>query len=321
MKFSIVIAAYNVASYIDEAIESCVNQKGIAKDEYEIIIIDDGSKDNTGEIIDQYKDEVNVRIVHQQNSGLSKTRNFGLEISKGEFLLYLDGDDWLLPNTLYSLEEKSTAVDLIVFPMTYWFSLNDERVNSFCLKENTIYTSEAFLRETIGYQKLNIIPAPCKCYRKSVLLDNNQRFIENILHEDNPYFADTMKNFQRITYIDKGFYVYRQQRVGSITSTHTIHNFKGVIEGNKHILKAWGYKNKYINYMISSTNIFQIILEYNKPSDVNVVISHYRAFNEKWIAIRQLLNFPFIPKAIIRHILFILDPWILLKFIKCYYGK
>ena len=321
MKFSIVIAAYNVASYIDEAIESCVNQKGIAKDEYEIIIIDDGSKDNTGEIIDQYKDEVNVRIVHQQNSGLSKTRNFGLEISKGEFLLYLDGDDWLLPNTLSSLEEKSTAVDLIVFPMTYWFSLNDERVNSFGLKENTIYTSEAFLRETIGYQKLNIIPAPCKCYRKSVLLDNNQRFIENILHEDNPYFADTMKNFQRIIYIDKGFYVYRQQRVGSITSTHTIHNFKGAIEGNKHILKAWGCKNKYINYMISSINIFQVILEYNKPSDVNVVMSHYRAFNEKWIAIRQLFNFPFMPKAIIRHILFILDPWILLKFMKCYYGK
>lgn len=321
MMFSVIIAAYNVASYIRKSIDSCINQIGICKDEYEIIVIDDGSKDDTDVIIDEYKNESNVHIVHQQNRGLSKTRNCGVEMAEGEFLLYLDGDDWLLPNTLSSLKKKVAEVDLIVYPMTYWYLGGGEKVDSYGLKENNIYTSVEFLRETIGCQKLNIIPAPCKCYRKSVLLENKQRFIEGILHEDNPYFADTVKNFQRIAYIDEGFYVYRQQREGSITNSHSIRNFKGVVDGNKHILEIWGCTNKYINYMVSCTNVFQVILKYNQQEDVNVAISHYRGVKEKWTAIKQLFNFPFFPKAIIRHLLLLIDPRLLLKFVTLYYKK
>lgn len=315
MIFSIIIAAYNVAPYIKKTIDSCLNQVGICKNEYEIIVIDDGAKDDTGIIIDKYQEESNVRIVHQQNSGLSETRNKGVEIANGEFILYLDGDDWLLSDALSSLKGKINEADLIVFPMTYWYPNGDMRVKSYGLKEDFIYTSMEFLKETIGHQKLNIIPAPCKCYRRSILLEYKQKFIPGILHEDNPYFADTVKNFHKIVYIDKGLYIYRQQREGSITNFQSIRNFNGVVEGNKHILNIWGCTNKYINYMVSCTNVFQVILKYNHFEDVNVVISHYRSIAEKWIAIKQLLNYPYIPKAIIRHLLFLIDPWLLLKFI------
>lgn len=315
MTFSIIIAAYNVAPYISKAIESCINQQDIDNKDFEIIIIDDGSTDDTGKLIDEYISIPNIRIVHKQNSGLSNTRNYGVELSKGDFIFFLDGDDWLLPDALCTVKSKTNQVDLIVFPMIYSYSNKNELVKSYGLKENFIYTSDLFLKETLGNQKLNIIPAPCKCYRKSILLKNRQLFIENILHEDNPYFADTMKNFDKIAYINKGIYAYRQQRKDSITNSHTLRNFNGVIAGNKYILSTWKCSNKYINYMVSSTNVFQIIMKYDNPKDQAIAISYYRGVKEKWTAIKQLFNFPFIPKAILRHILLIIDPKLLLKVI------
>lgn len=321
MTFSIIIAAYNVAPYINRAIESCVRQSNIEQTEYEVIVIDDGSKDDTGIIIDQYKSHPNIRIVHQPNGGLSKTRNIGVEMARGEFILYLDGDDWFVPETLSLLKRKITNVDLIVFPMIYWYSQNEYVVRSYGLHTGIVYTSSQFLKKTLGCQQLNIIPAPNKCYRRTVLIENRQRFLEDILHEDNPYFADTVKNFHRITYIDVGLYIYRQLREGSITRTHTIRNYQGIVLGNKYILGKWGCSNKYINYMVSCTNVFQVILKYEHHEDINEVIKHYRQIDEKWTAIKQLFKFPFIPKAIVRHFLLLVDPWILMNFCKLYYKK
>ena len=78
MKFSIIIAAYNISDYIGQAISSCINQVGVEKEEYEIIVINDGSTDSTLEIINRYSDQENISIVSQANSGLSATRNRGI---------------------------------------------------------------------------------------------------------------------------------------------------------------------------------------------------------------------------------------------------
>ena len=317
MLFSIIIAAYNVESFIRQAIDSCLNQTGIDKDEYELIVIDDGAKDNTPSIIDEYKGLPNVNIVHKENGGLSNTRNRGVELAKGDFVLFLDGDDWLKPEALSLLKTKTTIADLIVFPMTYWYPQKGEVVKSFGLREGVVFGKKVFLKETLGRQKLNIIPAPCKCYRRSILTEHNQHFVEGILHEDNPFFAETAKNFDKITYIESGIYVYRQQREGSITNSHTLRNFRGVVEGNKHILDVWGFSNRYINYMVSSASVFQVILEYNNPADADVVMRHYRGAKEKWIALKQIVRFPLIPNAMVRNILLIIDPMLLLKVIKC----
>lgn len=321
MTFSIIIAAYNVASYISRTIESCISQINIDKREYEVIVIDDGSKDDTGAIIDQYNSLSNLRIVHQPNGGLSRTRNVGIEMARGEFVLFLDGDDWFIPETLSLLKQKITNVDLVIFPMVYWYSRDENVVRHYGLHAGVIYTPSQFLKNTLGCQQLNIIPAPNKCYKRSILIENRQLFLEGILHEDNPYFADTVKNFKRITYIDIGLYVYRQLREGSITRTHTLRNFKGIVLGNEYILKKWGCANKYINYMVSCSNVFQVILKYDCREDVNEVMKHYRQFDVKWTAFKQLFKYPFIPKAIVRHILLLMDPWLLRMFCKLYYKK
>ena len=319
MVFSIIIAAYNVADYIEQAISSCLSQIDFKMDDYEIIVIDDGSTDMTGKIIDNYTNYDNVRVVHQKNRGLSGTRNRGMTLAKGDFVLFLDGDDWLASNALCVLQGKTQNCDLIIFPMLYWFSESKKIPKSFGLDMNAKYSAETILRDTIGKQKLNIIPTPCKCYRRSVLQEKRQFFVEGILHEDNPFFSDTMNNFNNIGYTDECIYIYRQQRDGSITSSQTIRNFKGVIAGNKHIINTWGYRNKYVNYMVSSFNVFQNILDYDKKTSADEVFTYYRSLYMKKQLFFQMLNFPFIPKAIIRHILLMIDPMLLKKVVNILY--
>ena len=101
IRISIVIPAYNVEGYIKKTIDSCLNQ---TFDDYEIIVVDDGSKDNTGAIIDKYATENrNFRAIHQENGGVMSARLKGVEHSQGEWITFLDGDDRLPKDSLKTL--------------------------------------------------------------------------------------------------------------------------------------------------------------------------------------------------------------------------
>ena len=96
--FSIIVTAYNVSAYLDECLNSVTRQ---TVEQYELIIIDDGSTDRSGEIIDLYGiKHNNVRVIHQKNQGLSVARNVGLKSAKGDYVLFLDGDDYIHSETL-----------------------------------------------------------------------------------------------------------------------------------------------------------------------------------------------------------------------------
>lgn len=101
-RVSVVIPTYNCALYIGEAIESVLSQRYLGQPEgdwpYEIIVVDDGSKDNTSEVLEGYGDR--IRSVYQQNQGVSMARNRGIELAKGEFVAFLDADDYFLPGKL-----------------------------------------------------------------------------------------------------------------------------------------------------------------------------------------------------------------------------
>ncbi len=100
-KISVLVAAYNVEQYISKCLDSILG--GTFKD-IEIIVVDDGSTDDTGNICDQYaKDNINLRVIHQKNQGLSAVRNVGIEAAKGEYLTFIDGDDYVATNFLEHL--------------------------------------------------------------------------------------------------------------------------------------------------------------------------------------------------------------------------
>ena len=93
---SVIVAVYNVEKYLDKCVESIVNQ---TYHELEIILVDDGSKDNSGKICDEWAEkDSRIHVIHKQNGGLSDARNYGLKASNGEWICFVDGDDYISLN-------------------------------------------------------------------------------------------------------------------------------------------------------------------------------------------------------------------------------
>lgn len=115
MKISIIITAYNVARWINDCICSCINQDLVLGEEYEIIVVNDGSTDNIIELLDSYKNE--IVLINQVNSGVSVARNNGLQIAHGEYVWFVDGDDYIEGNVLGGLYKyvKEKDLDFLVF--------------------------------------------------------------------------------------------------------------------------------------------------------------------------------------------------------------
>src|SRR5690554_5853314 len=104
-QLSIIIPIYNIEDYLPTCINSILNQEF---DDYELLLINDGSTDNSGKICDQYALKDNkIRVYHQKNAGVSAARNLGLEKATGEWICFVDGDDELYPNSLFAIMEKA----------------------------------------------------------------------------------------------------------------------------------------------------------------------------------------------------------------------
>ena len=122
-KISIISPVYNVEDYLKDCVESILNQtyKNI-----ELILIDDGSTDNSGKICDEYASKDNrVKIVHKKNGGLSSARNAGLDIATGDYIFFVDSDDFLYKNSVIEKIIKATnggTKDLILLPYIKWYS-------------------------------------------------------------------------------------------------------------------------------------------------------------------------------------------------------
>ena len=119
MKFSIIVPVYKVEKYIRSCIESILNQK---YSDFELLLINDGSPDNSGEICDEYaRSDERVKVFHQKNRGVSSARNVGLENSSGEYILFVDADDILYPDALFilkkTIETANEDIDLVQFSM------------------------------------------------------------------------------------------------------------------------------------------------------------------------------------------------------------
>lgn len=309
MKFSIIIAAYNLGEMICDAIESCINQIGIARNEYEIITINDGSKDNTLEHINKYKNIENHTIIDKPNGGLSHTRNYGMKIAKGEYILFLDGDDWLTTDALATLLPHIGKQDVIAFPMMYYYSKNNQTQR--LQLESRIYSCKEFLKNTIGKKKFNIIPAPKKAYKRSFLIDNGIEFVEGILHEDNPFFIDVMSKCKEVLCINTPLYYYRQNREGSITSRYNIRNFEGAIKGIEYIKHTSLNKNRDVQFLISNIHAFQVVEKFSDSNERAEVYEYYRKLDTKAELFKLLFTARFDIKPFIRNLLLFIDPALL----------
>ena len=221
MKFSIIIPAYNVADYLENCVESILKQ---TYDNYEIIIVDDGSTDETGKVADELlKQSKQINVVHQSNGGASKARNTGMKRATGDYILFLDGDDfWSDSHFLKQIVSELTIkiVYVIIFGYSYYYD-NE-------IKESPISRLKD-LGEATNYGLFNG-PNWNKCISKK-LINKGLSFPEDLVSEDSLYCSSIMKRMESFSVITSTQYMYRQNRAGSLTNVVKERNVLDTLEG------------------------------------------------------------------------------------------
>ncbi len=223
--FSIIVPVYNVEMYLNKCINSVIEQ---SFSNYELILVDDGSTDNSGKICDEYAVKYNyIKVIHKSNGGLSSARNAGLDIATGKYVIFIDSDDfWDNDNALEHINANltETDADVLIFPAkryyenenkyTYIITSDVERskiidkdvnISIFYMIENNIYRAAAWN----------------KVVKKSIIDSHSMRFKNGYLSEDMDWCGDLLLYAQRFDFYDNPFYAYRQQRNGSITAGKT----------------------------------------------------------------------------------------------------
>lgn len=215
MKLSIIVPVYNVEAYLPECLESCVRQD-MTPIEYEIIVVNDGSQDNSSRIISDYSRKYsNIIVVNKENGGLSSARNTGIKRARGEYLWFVDSDDWIEENCLCSLQAKlDTTADIVTLNAILHIGETEKRIIR-DLSPSQLYAGKEI------YRKSYIFPysgAPFYVIRKDFLLANDLFFHEGIYYEDLLFTSEMLCLAKSCAVHDKPCYYYRI-RENSITTS------------------------------------------------------------------------------------------------------
>ena len=217
MLISVVIPVYNVEDYIEECLDSIINQ---TIKEIEIIVVNDGSKDGSIEKVLKYKDD-RIIIVNKETGGLSSARNAGFKVAKGKYTYFIDSDDFLLNNyclkEMYDIAEEDSS-DIVVGNGYKYYSENNmkELYRDKNVFKRSVMGSKEFLTKFINTNSM-ITPIYYNMYKTKFLRENNLLFKEGRIHEDQEFITRAMFLSNKISVYPKSFYAYRQ-REGSIMS-------------------------------------------------------------------------------------------------------
>lgn len=209
-RFSVIISAYNVEEYIERAIDSVLNQNF---NNYELIVVEDKSTDNTLQKIKKYENKVKI-INNAENLGLGAVRNIGIDNALGEYIVHLDGDDTLYnESTLKDIDKVigTEQPDIIFFGFQ---EINGENRRRVATKENS--TKEARLTCDVNFS------VPSKCWRREFLNQKNIKFIDNVYYEDMIYSIKAITLSDKTTYGDFPIFNYYRNRTGSIMTTPSV---------------------------------------------------------------------------------------------------
>ena len=213
---SIIIPVYNVENYLAHSIQSVREQ---TYKNLEIILVDDGSTDKSGELCDLYsKEDKRIYVVHQKNGGLSSARNTGLEIANGEYILLLDSDDWIHKDTCKILMNLAIENDADIvqgdFEKVYDDNIKDEEYisNSYKILSNI----EALKYSYVQKSNVSSNVAWGKVYRKKLI--DGKRYPVGKLHEDEFTTYKLIYRANKMIFTNEKLYYYRQRKE-SIMST------------------------------------------------------------------------------------------------------
>ena len=239
MLISVIIPVYNVKDYLEKCVESVIDKNF---SDYEIILVDDGSTDGASPALCDELSEKHpglIRVIHQENKGLGGARNTGTAAAKGEYLLYVDSDDTLMPGTVSFLANKieQTGADII----SYNIYTSDEAGNKKPLNSNYKQIDGAFTLAQYPEFLLSLPNAWGRIWRKTLYTDNGIEYPNKVWYEDIRTTSKLFAVAKSIVTIPDNLYVYLQ-RSGSIMRSTNLERNREIIDAFEDVV-GW-YKQK-----------------------------------------------------------------------------
>lgn len=220
MDISIIVPVYNVERYLKRCIESLLNTN-LSSGEFEILLINDGSTDNSGDICNEYDQKYeNIKAYHKENGGLSDARNFGVLKAKGNYLAFVDSDDFVIKDAYKPL--LKTAIDneaeIVVGDAYKYIDQNNVKLK-FKKRDNNkiIQDGESFLVSSLKEETMSM-SVVLGIYKREYIVNKNLFFHKGLLHEDELWTPNTFLNAKKVIYINHSFY-FHYEREGSITQS------------------------------------------------------------------------------------------------------
>lgn len=299
---SIIVPVYNAEKYLEQCLDSLIHQ---TYPNIEIIVVNDGSTDNSSKIIEYYREkDKRIYVINQKNKGLSQARNEGVKIANGAFIMFVDSDDWInleTCNHLIQILYKNKNIDLI-----FWSYIKEYQNK---ITEEKYILSDSSNLQKISYKKLRLrlfgltgselkdpsnsntlVTAWGKLYRTSYIKDNMLQFVDTNLigTEDLLFNIQYFKYISEFYYLNKSLYHYRKENTSSLTN-----NFK------PDLFKQWQLLHEMIENIIVTENlenIYKTALNNRKALSIiglglNILSSDYsvkRKINE----IKMILSTP-----------------------------
>lgn len=253
MRFSIIVPVYNVEKYLPKCIESIMNQ---TNQDFELLLVNDGTKDNSQKIIDEYVAKYPEKVYGfiKENGGLSDARNYGVDRAKGEYIIFIDSDDYIDSKLLEKVNdeiEKNSGIDVV------GYNLVDVDEKGQVLKttekgKSDVLSGEEAIKFLVN-AKLCFEPACGYAYRLEFWKKNNLKFMKGIYHEDFALIPLVIVKASKAVFTDFNGYYYMQTQ-NSITRNDSLDKAKK---------SAFDYLKGY-DFLVAEVNKMQFSDEYAK---------------------------------------------------------
>ena len=250
-KVSVIVPVYNVEKYLKQCLDSIVNQ---TYKNLEIIIVNDGTKDNSMKIVEEYLQDKRIKVINKENGGLGSARNRGIEEATGDYISFVDSDDYIDLNMYEKLVNIITNEEVVIFNHSRFDDITGEIIKKKYTKENKMKK----LEESINYLYSNIeISCWNKIYKTNFIKENKFRFME-ILYEDVCWNIEVFYNVKNVKIINESFYFYRVNRKDSIMGIGKQKNIEKDFLNFQ--LKSYQKIFERLSYLIEKNNEFGKII-------------------------------------------------------------
>jgi len=325
IKVSVIVPVYNVEKYLDECLSSLARQ---TLNEIEIIVVNDGTKDNSQLIIDQYVDKYPTKFVGliKENGGLGDARNYGIPFGKGEYIGFIDSDD-VVDVTMFEklyLSAKENDSDLVVCDLEYFYDDSPEKLykQGFVGIDGVSMNKSLFLSPLFAWNKL---------YRRTLFIESGLKYPLGLWYEDIPVSVPFFTMTKKISVVNESLVHYRQRKtsiMGSLDNPKTKDIFT-IME----LCYAYFVKNKVLDLYYDELEFltieqlmlnggFRFLLSKHQASNLSQSISILNDKFPNWRANPYLINLPKKYQIYIKHMnVSLIQPLSIYLKLKEFFGK